>query len=606
MRYDELKNKALSLPLLPGVYIMKSGDGKIIYVGKAKKLKNRVSQYFQSTASHSQKTKQMVRNIDNFETIVAESEFEALVLECSLIKRYAPKYNILLKDDKGYPYIRLNMQDAYPRLSVENKITDDGALYFGPFGTRGITISLLDAINSTLGLPTCTKKFPKDIGISRPCLNYHMKQCAGWCQGSFSESEYRETIEQAHRLLQGEYKSVADEIRRKMLAASELLNFELAAYFRDKLKAVACLRQKQLLVSGSGVDTDVIGYAHTDKKACFAVLHFRSGDLVDKESQILKTDEPPKNVISSLIKQYYIAREVAPKMVLLPVHLEDSALLSELLLEQFNCRTRFKVPQRGENIKLIRIAEQNAQEELNFVTDHDERTAASLALLGKMLSIPAPNRIESFDISNLSGTDIVASMVVFCSGKPKRSEYKRFKINGLNMQDDYQSMRQAVERRFSHYLSNDNGFDILPDLLLIDGGCNHAKIVNDLLIQMKIHLPVLGMVKDDRHRTRALITSNGEEIRIDSQQAVFSLIGNIQEETHNFAIRYHRLLRSKRMRYSELETIPNIGKTRKEMLLRVFKSISGVRAASLVELEQYLPKNAAKSVYEHFHKETKG
>ena len=601
MNFDELKDKALTLPLAPGVYIMRDKNDKVIYVGKAKKLKNRVSQYFQNTVSHTPKTRMMVGKIDHFDVIVAASEFEALVLECSLIKRYLPKYNILLKDDKGYPYVRLDMKEVYPRITMASRISDDGAGYYGPYGSRGITQDLIDAIRLTLKLPDCKKEFPRDIGRDRPCLNYHMNQCAGWCQEGKNCTEYRALMEQARQLLSGNYRTVADEVREQMLSAAENLEFELAANLRDRLNAVETLGQKQLVTAGTLADTDVVGYGETEAKACFAVLHFSGGNLLDKDYEIFSVPDDKESAVSSLLKQYYLSRGLAPKHVLLPFEIEDAELFSQLLEQQFGRRPHLRVPQRGDNMKLVELAKKNAYEEAQRVTSREEKHHATLNLLGKMLAIDSLRRIESFDISNIAGTDIVASMVVFEDGRPLKKDYKRFKLEGLTDQDDYASMNQVVKRRFDHYRRGDSGFDCPPDLLLIDGGVNHARVAVEALNQLSLSFPVFGMVKDDRHRTRALVTPEGAEIRIDNQQSVFALVGNIQEETHRFAISYHRQLRSKRLRYSELDGIPGIGPKRKQELLKKFKSLTAIGQASVDELERLLPRDAAAAVYQHFH-----
>ena len=604
MTFDELKDKALSLPLAPGVYIMRDESNKVIYVGKAKKLKNRVSQYFQDSSAHTPKTRAMVSKIDHFDVIVAASEFEALVLECSLIKRYMPKYNILLKDDKGYPYLRLDMSEEYPKITLVNKLENDGAGYYGPFGSRGVTQNVLDTIRLTLKLPGCNKQFPRDLGKDRPCLNYHMNQCRGWCQLSRSPQEYRETMEQARLLLTGNYKQLARQLEEQMLEASEKLEFERAAELRDRRKAVELLGQKQLVTAGSLADTDVVGFAQTTAKSCFVILHFSGGNLLDKEYEILPFQDSPESAVSSLVKQYYLARGVAPKVVLLPMEMEDSGLFSDLMLQNTGRRTHFRVPQRGDNAQLVELARENARREADRVTSKEERISGTLQLLGKMLSLEtAPRRLESFDISNLAGTDIVASMVVFVDGKPCKKDYKRFKVEGLQDQDDYASMGQVVTRRFAHYKNGDSGFDQGPDVLLIDGGAAHAEIARSALEALGLDFPVFGMVKDDRHRTRALVTPTGQEIGLDGAPAVVALIGTIQEETHRFAITYNRELRSKRLRYSELDAITGIGPKRKEQLLRHFKSLAAIRRATEQELRQLLPADAAAAVYAHFHKE---
>ena len=601
MTYEQLKSKAHELPLAPGVYIMHDKNDKVIYVGKAKKLKNRVSQYFQDTVTHSPKTRLMVSKIDWFEVIVAASEFEALVLECSLIKRHMPKYNILLKDDKGYPYVRLDMKEDYPRITVVSKIAKDGASYYGPYGSRSTTNAIIEAIRTTLKLPDCSHVFPRDVGKFRPCLNYHMDQCAGWCQSSKTKEEYRALIEQAKQLLQGNYKAVADQIKQQMLTFAENLDFEQAAALRDRLNAVNNLGQKQLVTAGVNADTDVIGYAETETKACFAVLHFSGGNLLDKDYEVFSIPDEREAAVSSLLKQYYLSRGIAPKRVLLPFALEDSTLFSQLLEQQLGQKSRIFVPQRGDNAHLVDLANKNAFEEAQRLTDKDERICASLSLLGKMLAMQPPKRIESYDISNISGTDIVGGMVVFENGKPKKSDYKRFKLEGLANQDDYASMQQVLKRRFQRFKDGDAGFSDAPNLLLIDGGSNHVRVALEALESLDLTFPVFGMVKDDRHRTRALVSPEGQIISIDTNQTVFSFIGTIQEEVHRYAISYHKKLRSKRLRYSQLDSIAGVGPKRKQELLKTFKSITAIAGATIEELERILPRDAAAAVYHHFH-----
>lgn len=605
MTFTELKNKASSLPAEPGVYLMRDANGQVIYVGKAKKLCNRVSQYFLDSASHSPKTRLMVSKIHSFDVIIASSEFEALVLECAQIKRYMPKYNILLKDDKGFPYIRLSVNEPFPRMSVVNKVSDDRASYYGPFGSRGITQNLIDSINQILKLPHCNKKFPRDLGKGRPCLNYHLNQCRGWCQKTDCQAEYQAAVEQVRQLLSGNYKQVLESVRSQMLRAAEDLNFELAASLRDCLQSIEALRHKQYVTAGNSYDTDVIGYGETPAKACFAVLHFSNGELIDKEYQIIPPDDQT-TVVSSLIKQYYLSRGLAPKNILLPFPIDDSTLFSELLSKEYHHKVEIRVPQRGDNVRLAQLACKNALEEAERITNKEERGKAILSSLCKMLNVDSVDRIESYDISNISGSDNVASMVVFQNGKPDKGEYKRFKVDLDGHQDDYGSMRQVIYRRFENYLQGEKGFSLKPDLLLIDGGISHAQIAEDVLGELNLSIPVFGMVKDDRHRTRALVTVSGQEIRIDNQQAIFSFIGSIQEETHRFAITYHKQLRSKRLRYSELDQILGIGPKRKQDLLKHFQSIKNIKNASIAELQHILPKDSAQAVFYHYHTNEEG
>ena len=607
MTFEELKDKALSLPYEPGVYLMQDKTGTVIYVGKAKKLKNRVSQYFQDTASHTPKTRKMVSQIDHFATIVARSEFEALVLECSLITRHMPKYNILLKDDKGYPYLRVDLAEDYPTMQMVSRITGDKASYFGPFGGRFVTQHVIDTLRLTLKLPGCSKQFPRDLGKERPCLNYHMNNCDGWCQLSRSQKDYHARMEQAVLILQGNYKQVAGELRAQMEAAADKLQFELAASLRDRLRAVESLGEKQLVTAGTMANTDVIGYYQNETRACFAVLHYVNGSLLDKEYEILSTADDPKEAVSSLVKQFYLVRGAAPKVILTPFEMEDAELFSALLQQELGKKVLIRMPQRGDNVRLVELAQKNAREEAERITTKAERRTGTLGVLADMLHLPdIPHRMESYDISNLAGTDIVASMVVFQDGKPLKSAYKRFKVEGLTDQDDYASMHQVLLRRLTHYVQQDTGFAERPDVLLIDGGIEHARVAEDVLQPLGLSIPTYGLVKDARHRTRALVTAASDELAISAVPSVFALIGTIQEETHRFAITYQRTLRSRRMKASGLEDIPGIGEKRRQALLKKFRSVKAISQAGQAELEQVLPIPAAQAVYRHFHPQEGG
>ena len=602
MTKEELKQAALSLPYEPGVYLMKDADDTVIYVGKAKKLKNRVSQYFQDTASHTPKTRRMVSQVDHFETIAAATEFEALVLECSLIKHYMPKYNILLKDDKGYPYLRVDLRETYPVITLASRVKDDGAKYFGPYGSRGRSQQVINAIRATFRLPHCGKKFPRDIGKERPCLNFQMNQCDGWCRPSKTQTEYHSLLEQAVQLLEGKYQSLTDQLKSQMEAAAEGLEFERAAELRDRMQAIASLGQRQLVTAGTMADTDVIGWYQTEAKACFAVLHYIGGNLMDKDYELLPVPDDAAEALSALVKQYYLQRQAAPKRILLPAPMEDAAPFAQLLREKLEKTVAILAPQRGDGKRLVDLASKNAREEAERATSAAERLNGTLLLLQAMLRLPEPvRRMEAYDISNTAGTDIVASMTVFVDGKPKKSDYKRFKLENLDGQDDYASMRQVLCRRFCRYLDGDKGFDEKPDILLIDGGAVHAETVRAALEQMGVVLPVFGMVKDNRHRTRALVSPLGEEIGIQGNPAVFSLIGRIQEETHRFAISYHRQLRSRHVRGSSLDAIEGIGEKRRNLLLKQFKSVAAIRQAELSALQECLPQPAAQAVYDYFH-----
>ena len=603
MTFDELKEKAHALPLKPGVYIMQDARNEVIYVGKAKALKNRVSQYFADLASHTEKTRAMVSQIDHFDVIIADSEFEALVLENSLIKRHQPRYNILLKDDKGYPYIRLTVKDPYPRFSLANKAAEDGARYFGPYGSRGSTQGIIDALRLALKLPSCSKKFPRDIGKERPCLNYHLGQCDGYCRPEMDQGRYREAVEQAIRLLEGKFKEVGEELQAEMERAAEELRFEKAAELRDRYRAIELLGKRQKVVAGSLADTDVVGFHRGEAKSCFVVLHYVDGELAAKDWDLIETpmEADEAENISALVRQYYAGRGRLPRQILLPCELEDEAPLARMLSEAAEYRVNLVIPQRGAKMDLIRLANKNAVEEVERWTTREERQSRLLELLGRLLSLEgAPKRIESYDISNTGADDIVASMVVYVNARPLKRDYRHFKLKDMQGPDDYASMEQVLTRRFRRYLDGDEKFGDLPDLLLIDGGENHARVAVRVLEECGLTIPVFGMVKDDRHRTRALITPEGREIGIQGNPSVFSFIGQIQEETHRFAIEFNRLQRKSRVQGSVLDKIPGVGEKRRAELLKHFKSVKNIRAASLAELEETVDRRTARAVFAFF------
>ena len=605
MTFEELKEKAHALPLKPGVYIMQDKHNTVIYVGKAKALKNRVSQYFANLASHTDKTRAMVSSIDHFDVIVADSEFEALVLESSLIKRHQPHYNILLKDDKGYPYIRLDTRSEYPRFSIATRVAEDGARYFGPYGSRGATQDIIDALLGALRLSTCRKKFPRDIGRERPCLNYHMGLCDGYCRRDMDQSRYKEAMDQAVRLLEGQFKEVRADLMDEMNLAAEDLRFEKAAALRDRIQAIELLGQRQKVVAGSLADTDVVGYHRGTAKSCFVVLHYVGGDLTAKDMDLIETpmEGEEGEAVSSLVRQYYVDRPRRPKQRLRPCELEDEVALTRLLSEACGHRVNLVTPQRGAKMDLIRLANKNAVEEVERATSREERQSKLMELLGRMLDLETPpDRIESYDISNQGADDIVASMVVYVGGKPLKRDYRRFKLKDMEGPDDYASMEQVLTRRFQRYLDGDEKFKDLPDVLFIDGGQEHAQVAVRVEEAMGLHIPVFGMVKDDRHRTRALMTPAGEEIGIQRYPAVFALVGQIQEETHRFAIEFHRQQQSQRVKGSELDKIPGIGPTRRNALLKHFKSVKNIKAASLAELQEVAGKATGKVVYDYFNR----
>jgi len=602
---EELKGKANDLPLLPGVYLMMDKTGKVIYVGKAKKLKNRVSQYFQDSAAHTLKTKQMVSQIDRFDTIFVSSEFEALVLENSLIKRHMPRYNILLKDDKGYPFVRLS-RETYPRFSMVNKMTNDSARYFGPFGGRFETRQALDAVLAALHLPTCSRKFPRDIGAERPCLNFHMGRCDGFCRPEMTAEEYNRRIEQAVQLLEGRSKQLLREMTAEMEAEAEALRFEQAALLRDRIHAISALAKKQTVIAGLCADTDIWGLYRGSGKCCYAILHMEDGNLTGRETELFHApmEEGEEEMLSALTAQYYLPRAVFPHEILLPFDTGDCENLSEVLTKRAGHKVWVHVPQRGEKADLRAMAQRNAAEETERATTSEERVAHTLELLQKMLHLPqTPKRMESYDISNTGKSDIVASMVVYSGTRPLKNAYRRFRIKDLQGHpDDYASMQEVLRRRLQRAADGDEKFLPLPDVFLIDGGETHARAAEEIVQAFGVDVPVFGMVKDDRHRTRALVTPEGHEIGIASNQAVFSLIGQIQEETHRFAITYHHESHTKSSMKSSLDDIPGVGPKRKEVLRKHFGTIKAIKEADVEALSTVLPRSAAEAVWNHFHK----
>ena len=604
MTFEELKEKAHRLPTEPGVYLMHDKSGTVIYVGKAKVLRNRVSQYFADLASHTLKTRRMVSNIDSFETIFAATELDALLLENTLIKKYKPKYNILLKDDKGYPFIRIEA-GAYPRLTVANRREQDGARYFGPYGGRGTANHAIRLLSETFLLPSCSRRFPRDIGKERPCLQLDMGKCCGVCTGKISEEEYDRLIAQCQQVLEGKSEELSAQLQEQMEQAAEDMEFERAAVFRDRIRAIERLRQSRIAVVTGGADTDAMAFALRGSRACIVRLSYRSGILVDRTSVLLDgLDEgDAADALESFIQQYYTKLSWAPKLVCLSHALEEPELVEEYLTSLRGTKCALLFPQKGEKRREVQLALDNAALELAEAEDLEQRTGKTLQLLQQMLGLPEPpRRMESFDISNTMGSDPVASMVVFQNGKPLKSAYKKFKIKTAQGGDDYGSMAEVIGRRLDRALAGDESFLPLPDIFLIDGGAGQAQIALEQLRQrgLELAIPVYGMVKDDHHRTRALVTAEGQEFGIAATPAVFALLGRLQEEVHRFAIEYHRSLRGKRMRRSSLDGIPGLGEAREKKLLKRFGTVRAVAAASVDELSSVLPGPVAQAVYDHF------
>jgi len=600
-KLPELREKANKLPLLPGVYIMMNKSGEVIYVGKAKKLKNRVSSYFHG--EHLPKVAAMVDHVDTFDVIMVQTEFEALVLENSLIKRHKPKYNILLKDDKGYPFLCLSAKEKYPRFSVANRMEDDGAEYFGPFGSRGTSFDIIETISKTLQLPTCNRKFPADIGKDRPCLNYHLNTCAGWCTHEADYEDYLRRIREAKLILSGKTTELTKQLRIEMEEAAEALRFEQAAEIRDRIRAIDSLSTRQKVIATAYADTDAVGFVR-GAKSCFAVLHFADGDLAGKDYELM--DEPVESdaeALPALLVQYYERRGAWPRTVLLPVETDGMQELSDYLTEAAGRRVYVEHPKRGDRVRLVERAQLNAREEILRVTSAQQRTNKTLEWLQKALGLPVmPNRIEAFDVSNLGDQGIVAAMTVFKNGRPSKKDYRKFRIRSTATQDDYASMEEAVYRRFLHAKEGDEKFAELPDLLLIDGGETHVAAARKALNALGMDVPTFGMVKDDRHRTRELVSGDGAERGISGNPAVFALIGTIQEETHRFAITYQRSLRKESLT-SQLDKIPGVGEKSRNKLLDTFKNIDTIKNATVDELRQAVPKHIAMAVYRYYHPE---
>lgn len=605
-KIKELRKKAMALPLSPGVYIMHNKGGKIIYIGKAKALKNRVSQYFGSQTNHSEKVRRMVENVDDFEYIICDSEFEALILECSLIKQHTPKYNILLKDDKGYSYIRIS-NEKWRKITYELQKKDDGATYIGPYKSSFYVKQSVEEANRIFKLPNCHKSFPRDFGKGRPCLNFHIKQCLAPCTGKVKFSEYNENVEQAISFLKGGSGESVKQLTLEMEQAAENLEFERAAKIRDKIAAIKKMADKQKVVAVDVLDQDVIAYFTDGDKGCFQVFRFIGGKLCDHENFVVEDVEREESM-SQFITSYYSIRQDVPKNITLDSLPEDYEILEKWLSEKRGNRVYITCPQRGNQAQLVQMCRKNAAEVIAQIKGRTSREYSVLEELKNILGLDKiPQYIESYDISNLSGTENVAGMIVYENGRPLKSAYKKFKIKTFEGQDDYGSMAEVMERRFSEYenLKDTNeGFGRLPDLILLDGGKGQVAAVKPILERHGVNVPLFGMVKDGSHRTRA-ITGSGCEISINSRRSVFTFISKMQDEVHRFAIGYHHQRRKNATFKSSLTDIDTIGEVRAKALLKYFRTITNIRNADLKELEN-CPKmthDSAVAVYNYFHNE---
>ncbi len=599
-----LRKKAMSLPLLPGVYIMKNADGEIIYIGKAKALKNRVSQYFGSQNRHPIKVRKMVENVDRFDYIVTGSEFEALVLECSLIKQHSPKYNILLKDDKGYSYIRIS-EGEYRKISAVFNKKDDGSEYIGPYLSSYSVRQSVDAANKIFKLPQCNKVFPRDFGKSRPCLNYYISQCCGLCTGKIKKSDYDEAVDGAIAFLKGDSRDIIADLRVKMEKAAEELDFEQAAKLRDRINSIERIKEKQKVVYKSVEEQDVFATADIDGSVCLAVLRFSNGRLFDSEHFFFDDPGDKESMRSDFIMSYYSMRDNIPKRVTVDGEVADRELLEQWLSEKKGKKVTVFVPARGEQLEIVNMCRKNAEEKLAIKKGRTGREIAVLDELKDLLGLKkTPEYIESYDISHTAGQDSVAGMIVFKGGKPYRKAYKRFSIKSFDGNDDYRAMNEVLTRRFSEYeKSKDSteGFGKLPDLILLDGGVGQVHAVEPVLREFGLKIPLFGMVKDNRHRTRA-ISGDGGEIAINSKRQVFTLISEIQNEVHRFSVAYHHQKHAKRGLSLSLTEIEGVGEKRASALLKYFKTMTAIKNAEVDELSKApgITSAVAQNIYDYY------
>ena len=604
-RLPYLRKKSMSLPLTPGVYLMKNKKGEIIYVGKAKALKNRVSTYFGSQNNHTVKVRKMVENVEDFDYIMCDSEFEALVLECSLIKQHSPKYNILLKDDKGYHYIKIT-SNGWKNISAVKQRLDDGAEYIGPYTNSFGISNAIDEAKKIFLLPQCNKVFPRDYNKSRPCLNFHIGQCSAPCAGKTTEKAHSEAIEQAiDFIINGSGKTI-DALTQKMLDASENLEFEKAAKIRDKINAIKKINEKQKVVAASVEEQDVFAVVCSENKACLSVIRFRDSRLYDTEHFIFDTPENLPEARHELIRSYYSMRDFVPRRIAVDGEVADSEVLSEWLSSLAKRKVNITLPQRGEQHSLMEMCRSNAAQKLGIYLGKTGKSTAALDELATLLGLKStPEFIESYDISHTAGSENVAGMVVFKGGLPYKKSYRRFAIKGFSGQDDYASMAEVIERRILRYFEEKEtgeGFGRLPDLILLDGGIGQVNAVRPVLQKYNLDIPLFGMVKDSHHKTRAIACS-GDELSLTSKRAAFTLVSTIQEEVHRYAIEYHRSRRKKASLSSTLTSIDGIGESRCKALLKHFKTVKAVSEASIDELSAVkgMNKNSAKAVFEAFH-----
>ena len=616
----DIQEELKKLPNKPGVYIMHDKEDAIIYVGKAIILKNRVRSYFRESANHSPKIAKMVSLVERFEYIVTDSELEALVLENNLIKEHRPKYNTMLKDDKTYPYIKVTMADVYPRILFSREMKKDKSKYFGPYTSAGAVKDSIELINKLYKLRTCNRKLPKDAGKERPCLNYHIHQCKAPCQNWISPEEYKKQVDEALEFLNGNYAKILKELQQKMETASENLEFEEAATYRDLLNSVKQVAQKQKITDSEGEDRDVIALAKDEQDAVVQVFFVRNGKLIGREHFYMTnvSEETEGQILSSFVKQFYAGTPFVPKELLLQEKVEEEEVISKWLSGKRGNKVWLRFPKKGTKEKLVDLASRNAamvlSQDKERIKREEGRTIGAVKEIAALLGLDKVHRMEAFDISNISGFENVGSMVVYEKGKPKKSDYRKFKIKSVSGPDDYGCMKEVLTRRFLHGMEESKelkeknieeqfgSFTRFPDLLLMDGGKGQVNIALQVLDELKLNIPVCGMVKDDNHRTRGLYYNN-EEIPIDKHSEGFKLITRVQDEAHRFAIEYHRSLRSKEQVHSVLDDIPGIGPARRKALMKAFVNIGDIRDASVEELAKVpgIPENVAKDIYSFFH-----
>lgn len=610
----QIEEELKKLPAKPGVYLMHDEKDAIIYVGKAISLKNRVRQYFQASRNKSAKIEQMVTHIRRFEYIVTDSELEALVLECNLIKEHHPKYNTMLMDDKGYPFIKVTVNEDYPRVMLARRMQKDKAKYFGPYTNVTAVRDTIDLIRKLYCIRSCNRNLPRDIGKDRPCLNYHIKQCKAPCQNYISREEYRTSVEEAIRFLNGHYDDILKDLQARMDEASENLEFEKAIELRELIGSVKAIAQKQKMTDSSGEDRDILAVEQDEEDAVVQVFFIRGGRLIGRDHFFLKNaaEDTRSEILCSFIKQFYAGTPFIPSELMLQEHLEEQEILEQWLSKKKEQRVHIRVPQKGEKEKLVELARKNAA--LVLSTDKERlkreegRTIGAVKEIEQLLYLQGIVRMEAFDISNTSGFASVGSMVVYEKGKPKRSDYRKFKIKGVQGPDDYASMEEVLTRRFQHGMDEQNqgaigsSFTAFPDLILMDGGKGQVNVALNVLEKLNLKIPVCGMVKDDFHRTRGLYYNN-EEIAIERNSEGFKLITRIQDEAHRFAIEFHRKLRGKGQIHSILDEIEGIGPTRRKDLMKHFASLDAIKNASVEELRELPSMNekSAKQVYSFFH-----